>query len=167
MAWGQELCQAQAKLLSVYTALASRDTIRSKSYRMVCSNAQPEESGNQDYDDHDADDVKNVHCTLRARHARLQVKARCSHTKHFVTILSSGVRETIKSVRLDHRELVPSACHRQQGTSRSKGTAPGGPTSVGSFPLPEPSDPLAGKPQPRFLVERVDSALGTLATFVR
>jgi len=43
-----------------------------KSYRMVCSNVQPEESGNKDYDDHDADDVKNVHCTLRLRHARLQ-----------------------------------------------------------------------------------------------
>jgi hypothetical protein len=26
---------------------------------------EPEESGNKDYDDHDADDVKNVHCTLR------------------------------------------------------------------------------------------------------
>lgn len=118
--WGQELCQAQAKFLSVTTALASRDTIKSKSYRMVCSNAQPEESGNQDYDDHDADDVKDVHCTLRSRHARLQVKARCSHRKHFETILSSGVRETIKSVRLDHRELVPTACHRHQGTSRSR-----------------------------------------------
>jgi hypothetical protein len=39
---------------------------------MVCSNVQPEESGNKDYDDHDADDVKNVHCTLRLKHARLQ-----------------------------------------------------------------------------------------------
>ena len=52
--------------------LASHDTIRSKSYRIVCSNVQPQESGNKDYDDHDADDVKNVHSTLRLRHARLQ-----------------------------------------------------------------------------------------------
>jgi hypothetical protein len=55
--------------------LADHDTIRSKSYRMVCSNVQPEESGNKDYDDHDADDVKNVHCTLRLRHARLQYES--------------------------------------------------------------------------------------------
>ena len=54
--------------------LASHDKIRSKSYRMVCS-TQPEESGNKDYDDHDADDVKNVHCTLRLRHARLQYES--------------------------------------------------------------------------------------------
>jgi hypothetical protein len=118
---GVKSCAKRKRNFSQFTtALASRDTIRSKSYRMVCSNAQPEESGNKDYDDHDADDVKNVHCTLRSRHARLQVKARCSHRKHFETILSSGVRETIKSVRLDHRELVPSACHRHQGTSRSR-----------------------------------------------
>jgi hypothetical protein len=52
--------------------LANHDTIRLKSYRMVCSNVQPQEAGNKDYDDHDADDVKNVHCTLRLRHARLQ-----------------------------------------------------------------------------------------------
>jgi hypothetical protein len=33
---------------------------------------QSEEACNYDYDDHDADDVKNVHCVLRLRHARLQ-----------------------------------------------------------------------------------------------
>jgi hypothetical protein len=72
--WDQKLYQAQAELLSVITALASHDKIRSKSYRMVCS-TQPEESGNKDYDDHDADDVKNVHCTLRLSHARLQYES--------------------------------------------------------------------------------------------
>ena len=44
-------------------------------YRIVCSNMQPEESGNNDYDDHYADDVKNVHCTLRLRHAQLQYES--------------------------------------------------------------------------------------------
>ena len=55
--------------------LTSHNKIRPKSYRIVCSNVQPEEPGNKDYDDHDADDVKNVHCTLRLRHARLQYES--------------------------------------------------------------------------------------------
>jgi hypothetical protein len=68
LAWkaflGRELYQAQADCSQLLLPLASHDKIRSKSYRMVCS-TQPEESGNKDYDDHDADEVKNVHCTLR------------------------------------------------------------------------------------------------------
>jgi hypothetical protein len=72
--WGRELCQAQADCSQLLLPLASHEKIRSKSYRMVCS-TQPEESGNKDYDDHDADDVKNVHCTLRLRYARLQYES--------------------------------------------------------------------------------------------
>jgi hypothetical protein len=72
--WGQEFYQAQADCSQLLPPLASHDKIMSKSYRMVCS-TQPEESGNKDYDDHDADDVKNVHCTLRLRHARLQYES--------------------------------------------------------------------------------------------
>jgi hypothetical protein len=30
------------------------------------SNMQPEEAGNCDYDDHDADNVENIHCVLRS-----------------------------------------------------------------------------------------------------
>ena len=37
------------------------DGIRSKSYRIVCSNAQSQESCNEDYDDHDTNDVEDVH----------------------------------------------------------------------------------------------------------
>lgn len=33
----------------------------------ICSEAQAEEARNKDYDDHDADDVENVHGTLRSR----------------------------------------------------------------------------------------------------
>jgi hypothetical protein len=33
----------------------------------VCSDVQAQEACNNDYDDHDADDVKNVHGTLRLR----------------------------------------------------------------------------------------------------
>jgi hypothetical protein len=29
-------------------------------------------AGDEEYYDHDADDVKNIHCVLRLRHARLQ-----------------------------------------------------------------------------------------------
>jgi hypothetical protein len=32
---------------------------------LLASDVKPEEACNQDYDDHDADDVKNVHCALR------------------------------------------------------------------------------------------------------
>jgi hypothetical protein len=30
-----------------------------------CSGMQPEESRNEDYDNHDADEVKNIHCSFR------------------------------------------------------------------------------------------------------
>jgi hypothetical protein len=36
---------------------------------------QPEEAGDKEYDDDDADDVENVHCVLRSRHARLQCES--------------------------------------------------------------------------------------------
>src|SRR5471030_2452835 len=39
---------------------------------MVCSSVQPEEACNEKHYDHDADDVENIHCVLRLRHARLQ-----------------------------------------------------------------------------------------------
>ena len=38
------------------------DEIRSRSYRTVCSNTQPEEACNDDDYNHDADDVEDVHC---------------------------------------------------------------------------------------------------------
>src|SRR6266403_5831316 len=46
---------------------AQADKIRSNSYRAVCSDVYAEVARNNDYDDHDADDVKNVHGTLRLR----------------------------------------------------------------------------------------------------
>jgi hypothetical protein len=52
--------------------IGSMDEISSKSYRIVCSNAQSQETCNYDNYDHDADDVENVHWILRLRHARLQ-----------------------------------------------------------------------------------------------
>jgi hypothetical protein len=36
------------------------------------SSVQPEETRNKENYDDDADDVENVHCELRLRHARLQ-----------------------------------------------------------------------------------------------
>jgi hypothetical protein len=72
---GVKSCTKRKRIaLSYYCPLASHDKIRPRSYRMDCS-TQPEESGNKDYDDHDADDVKNVHCILRLRHARLQYES--------------------------------------------------------------------------------------------
>jgi hypothetical protein len=62
---------------------------------VACSDAQPEESGNNDYDDHDADDVKNVHCTLQLRHARLQGESTMLQQETFETILSSGTHEIV------------------------------------------------------------------------
>ena len=41
----------------------------------VCSDVYPKEACNKDYDDHDTDDVKNVHCTLPLSHARLQYES--------------------------------------------------------------------------------------------
>jgi hypothetical protein len=46
---------------------AQADKIRSNSNRAVCSDVHAEVARNNDYDDHDADDVKNVHGTLRLR----------------------------------------------------------------------------------------------------
>jgi hypothetical protein len=128
--WGQKACTKRKRNCSqLLRPLTNHDKIKSKSYRIVCS-TQPEESGNKEYDDHDADDVKNVHCTLRLRHARLQYKARCSNRRRFGTILSSGVHETkaqrrervqpppIRGAAIHLSEFVLSACHRQQKTSR-------------------------------------------------
>jgi hypothetical protein len=53
----------------------SGTTSRSKSYRLVCSDVYPKEACNKDYDDHDTNDVKNVHCTLPLSHARLQYES--------------------------------------------------------------------------------------------
>ena len=36
------------------------------------SNMQPEESCNNDDDNHDADEIENVHYTLRLSHARIR-----------------------------------------------------------------------------------------------
>jgi len=41
-------------------------------YRILCSKVHSQEPCNYDYYDHDADDVKNVHCALLRMHARLQ-----------------------------------------------------------------------------------------------
>jgi hypothetical protein len=43
------------------------------------SNVQPEKTRDKDNDDDHADDVKNVHDTLRSRQARFQMKARRSN----------------------------------------------------------------------------------------
>ena len=45
------------------------------------SEVQPEKARNKDDNDHNTDDVKNVHCTLLLRHARLCVKARSNEKK--------------------------------------------------------------------------------------
>jgi len=45
--------------------------------RKFFSDVQPKEARNKDYDDHDTDDVKNIHYTLPLSHA-FQKKARCS-----------------------------------------------------------------------------------------
>ena len=50
-----------SQLLLLLLPLANHDEIRSKSSRIGCSGVQPEEPCDKDYDDHDADDVKNVH----------------------------------------------------------------------------------------------------------
>jgi hypothetical protein len=42
---------------------------------MACSNMHPEVSGNKDYDDNDADEIKDVHCTLQLSHARLRYES--------------------------------------------------------------------------------------------
>ena len=43
-------------------------------YRIPCSKVHSQETCNYDYYDYDADDVKNVHCTLRRMHARLRLE---------------------------------------------------------------------------------------------
>ena len=40
--------------------------------RQLSCSTQPEESGDKENDDDDADDVENVHGVLRLRHARFQ-----------------------------------------------------------------------------------------------
>ena len=47
---------------------ANRDQV--KIISKVGSDVQAEEARNKDYDDHDADNVENVHCTLRFRDRR-------------------------------------------------------------------------------------------------
>jgi hypothetical protein len=36
-------------------------------FRIVCSKVQTEEARNDEHYDHDADDVEDIHCALRAR----------------------------------------------------------------------------------------------------
>jgi hypothetical protein len=43
-------------------------------HRILCSKVHSQEPCNYDYYDHDADDVKNVHCALRRMHARLRLE---------------------------------------------------------------------------------------------
>jgi MtN3 and saliva related transmembrane protein len=46
---------------------------RSRGLRQIfCSSVQPEKACDKEDDDDDADDVENVHCGLRVRHARFQ-----------------------------------------------------------------------------------------------
>jgi hypothetical protein len=60
----------QRELLAVVTGPGQKTEIGSKSYRVICSGVHAEEARNKDYDDHDANDVKNVHCTLRLKDRR-------------------------------------------------------------------------------------------------
>jgi hypothetical protein len=41
----------------------------------MLSSMQPKEAGDKENDDDDTDDVENVHCVLRLRHARFQYES--------------------------------------------------------------------------------------------
>ena len=45
----------------------------------LCLKMHSQVTCNYDYHDHDADDVKNVHCPLRRRHARPQLEDEVFH----------------------------------------------------------------------------------------
>ena len=72
--WGQEVVPSASGIALSYYGLWPA-MIRSGQIVSDGLSTQPEESGNKDYDDHDADDVKNVHCALLLRHARLQYES--------------------------------------------------------------------------------------------
>ena len=66
------------------------------------SNAQTQEARNDKYDDHDADDVENIHCALRFRLCDFNVKQRFhSLNKHW---WRSEVPETLQQRALDARK---------------------------------------------------------------
>jgi hypothetical protein len=56
---------AQADKPRPVGALFAAREVSDRLLRHSTSDVQPEETCNKDYDDHDADDVKNVHCALR------------------------------------------------------------------------------------------------------
>ncbi len=80
---------------------------------------QPEEACNKDYDNYDADDVKNVHCKLRLKHTRLQYETtRRSNNKRLETIVSSIAHSFSRELRCDQSELLSSTCVQTGNGSR-------------------------------------------------
>src|ERR1700687_1176111 len=83
-----------SQLLLLLLPLANHDEIRSKSDWIVCSDVQAEEARNEDYDDHDADDVKNIHCTLRLRDREKKPQSLCG-----IMYLPAAVTDTDAQAR--------------------------------------------------------------------
>ena len=48
-----------------------------------CCSTQTQEACNEKYDDHDADDVENIHCVLRSRLVRLQYETTALQSKTY------------------------------------------------------------------------------------
>ena len=76
-------------------------------YRIPCSKVHSQETCNYDYYDYDADDVKNVHCALRRRHARLQRESQrcnlevCMLTERRLSKIAHSVSHTSHTASAD------------------------------------------------------------------